>query len=74
MNYRELKTGDILQNDDEYSAHNQNWKSIPDFLAGDKVPDCPNTRWRRNIVSNSSKPKTERKSLWKSILNLFKKS
>ena len=73
MNYQELKTGDVLQKNDEYSAHNQDWKPIPNFMIDDKVPDCPHTHWRRPIVPNS-RQKIERKNMWKSIRNLFKKS
>lgn len=74
MNYQELKTGDVLQKSDEYSANNQDWKSIPDFMISNKIPDCQYTHWRRPIVSNSNRQKIERKNLWKFIRSLFKKS
>lgn len=78
MNYLELKSEEVLQKNDEYSAHNQAWKSIPDFMIGSKVPDCTSTHWRRPIVSNSNRrtvveTKVEKKSFWKSLYNAFKK-
>lgn len=73
MNYQDLKSEDILQHNDEYSAHTQAWKPIPDFMIGDKVPDCQNTRWRRPIVSHPLHKIATPKSVWQSILSMFKK-
>ena len=73
MEYRDLKAGDILQKDDEYSVHYQGWKSIPDFMISNIIPDCPNTLWRRSVSNNPSAPVSEKISLLKVIRNLFRK-
>ena len=75
MKYEDIKPGETLQKDDEYSAsHNQEWKSIPDFMIDSKVPDCPSTHWRRSMDLKSSKQIIKKISLFRSIISLFKKS
>jgi len=53
--YIELNTGDILQKGDEYTTMTNLknggslWRSVPDFLIGDKIIGDDITKWRRPI-------------------------
>jgi len=47
--YVELKVGEKLIKGDEYSSDIGRWIPIPDFLAGDIIPES-HTKWRRIVL------------------------
>jgi len=63
IKYVVLKVGEILREGDEYNTHSD-WRSVPDFLFGEKVTDGT-TQWRR--PSKSSDSSTQKKR-WFSFL------
>jgi len=66
MEYSDLKPGDELQSNDEYSTSRGVWRVIPDFMEGDIIPDNEGTEWRRPIVGKKQpKPLMEKKHWWK---------
>jgi len=62
MNYTELKIGDTLKKNDEYSVAKGVWHSIPNFLVGDVIPFSVGTKWRRPNTNGATKNK---KHWWK---------
>jgi len=53
--YIELPAGEVLQKNDEYCTMHE-WRTIPDFMIDDVIPDGNNTKWRR-VVGSKPVPK-----------------
>jgi len=66
--YISLNAGDKIQKFDEYNSNNDLWRTIPDFLIGEKVIESSNTKWRRKITNN----KVEEKKWYAFIFEIIK--
>lgn len=54
--YRIIQPGEKIQSGDEYCSCQGTWRTAPDFLIGDIIPES-STTWRRTI--EGKKPKTK---------------
>lgn len=61
--YISLEAGGKIQNGDEYSSNQGIWRTVPDFLVGDTIPES-STKWRRPIQGNESKRSIAPKKKW----------
>lgn len=58
VSYIDLKNGDTLKAGDEYST-GSNWRTIPDFMVGDTIPNSA-THWRREVIDIKNAPPKRR--------------
>jgi hypothetical protein len=58
--YNKLEAGEPLETGDEYST-NGIWRIIPEFMVGDRIPDCEKTSWRRPNKDYQTKAKIKHK-------------
>ena len=48
--FEELKAGETLRKGDEYSSMTNVWRTIPEFMQGDIIPENDHVKWRRLVL------------------------